>query len=395
MAQAKWLSMVLALLTAAPALAQLTDDSAGLKETQAKADAVDGESDEPLNTFKGAQLFLNQSMKFDVGRTFGVGLNFTIAPVTAAKKTLIRKLNDQFPEETEVVRNAMQHIPPEALDTITSKQGLLDEIKSRAPLSAEDSAKLDQAFEKFPEQELNTVKEVLKEITDNPDTTVTYSLEPYFSLYFDFMDIRILLPMAGFVGEGDTNEFAFGNIGAELKFGHHFGDPFAFGISYGVNYWVPTATEKANALGLANLLWAPKYLHEYTTIQPFVVLGADLMFVQIQASLAYTQMFAVKGEPDYDQVGYLQYGASVAVTAIPYIVISAELTGLHGVTNAAAYNSLVITSGLRVTASIVNIGLAFQVPLVQSEPSDLASLSDLEFGGPSTFNALLTLEVGF
>jgi hypothetical protein len=232
----------------------------------------------------------------------------------------------------------------------------------------------------------------LLEIMTEPQTMITFSFEPFLELRFDTVDFYFIAPLAGF--SGDDTSFAMGNLGVDMRLGHSFGKGVAFGLSYGLQAWAPTATQSANALGLANLLWAPRYFSEYTTVAPYLVLGLDASIVTVQANLNYTHMFAVKGDPDFDQVQYLQYGLSTAVTVIPALIISAELSGLKDISNAPAFNTLFLTTGLRLISDVIEVGLAAQIPLIQENPSQFASFSNLSFGGPSNFNMIMSATIG-
>ena len=119
-----------------------------------------------------------------------------------------------------------------------------------------------------------------------PETAITFSLEPFAEFHLDFMDIVLTVPLAGFVE--DSTEFAMGNIGVDLKFGDSWGESFALGLTGGLQFWAPTATERANALGLANLQWSPRYFHEYTTVAPYLVMGGDLKYIRCKEVLVIT-----------------------------------------------------------------------------------------------------------
>jgi hypothetical protein len=331
-------------------------------------------------------------MRHDVGRTFGVGVNFTIAPVKAAAKKAIQEYKTQYPGESEAVLQAAQYVPASELEALRDNpEGVRQRLAAVPVLTADEQQQIDAAFAQYGSN-ASYVADLLL-IMQEPETAITFSLEPFAEFHFDFMDIVVTVPLAGFVE--DSTEFAMGNIGVDLKFGDSWGDTLAFGISGGLQFWAPTATSRANALGLANLQWSPRYFHEYTTVTPYLVLGGDLKYVQIQGSLSYNIMERVKGTPDYDRVHFLQWGASLAVTAIPYIVLSTELSGLVNTINAQAYDNLVVTAGIRAVVSFMDLGLGFQVPLVQQDGADFASLNSVNFGSPSEYNVIFSAAFGF
>jgi hypothetical protein len=312
--------------------------------------------------------------------------------VKAAQKTLVSEFRANYQEESAILLEAAQYVDPDDIRGLSVSQ-LKERLKAVPTLDSDQLAQVDEAFTQLgvSDDDTELVADML-EIMTEPETAITFSLEPYASFHFDLVDLYLTIPLAGFAD--DETEFAVGNIGVDTRFGHVFGDTVAGGISYGVQLWLPSATEQANALGLANLYWSPRYFHEYMTVSPYLVLGADFAAVTLQANVAYNVMMGVKGEPDFDQVQFLQYGASVAVTAIPYIILSAELSGLASIENAPAYDSLFITAGLRVAASVLDVGVGFQVPLIQADSSEFASFSNVSFGEPSTFNTIISATIG-
>ena len=342
--------------------------------------------------FTKSRLFVNQSMRHDVGRTFGVGVNFTIAPVKAAAKKAIQDYKSAYPAESEAVLQAAQYVPASELEALRNDpEGVRQRLTAVSTLSDTERQQINAAFAQYGTNATYVADLLL--IMQEPETAITFSLEPFAEFHLGVMDIVLTVPLAGFVE--DSTEFAMGNIGVDLKFGESWGESFAVGVSGGLQVWAPTATERANALGLANLQWSPRYFHEYMTVVPYLVLGGDLKFVQLQASLSYNLMEQVKGNPDFDRVHFLQWGASFAITAIPYIVVSAELSGLVNMVNAAAYDSLVLTTGLRAVVSFMDLGLGFQVPLIQQDGSSFASLNSVSFGAPSSYNVIFSATFGF
>ena len=338
--------------------------------------------------FVGGQLFVNPSMKAQLERTIGVGMTFTIAPIKMAEKKLLEAFRSNNAEEYEVMLEVAQYVDPSDIKGLNADQ-LKKELKNIPQLTPEQKAAIDGV----PIDNTNTALAAdLIEIMQNPTTAVTFSMEPFVEFHFDTMDLTVVLPLAGF--DSEQLDFAMGNVGVDARFGHTFGDAIAGGISYGVQVWAPTGTEKANALGLANLMWSPRYFHEYFTASPYVVLGIEFPLVTVQASCMYNAMIGVRGEPDFGDVHYLQYGGALSVDLF-VLTLVAEMTGLYNISNALAYNSLVFTGGIRFTSSVLDLGLAAQIPILQESGSSFASFSDVSFGSPSDFNMVLTGSFGF
>lgn len=349
--------------------------------------ALDASAAEP---FTGSRLFVNHSMKHDVGRTFGIGINVSVAPVKAAQQKLVEEFSKQ--PNAEVILEAAQYVDPDEIRNLSASE-LRETLKNAADFTDAEKAEIDAAFSGISDGDTQLVADLI-EIMQDKDTAIAFSLEPYFELHLDVMDLFFYVPLAGFVEENST-DFALGNMGVDFRFGESWGESVQGGISGGLQLWAPTGSGKAGALGLANLLWSPKYFHQFLTVGPYVVAGGDFRFVQIQAHVAYNMMFGVRDNPIHDNVHYLHWGASFAITAIPFIVISSEISGLANAWNAPAYDGVFLTAGLRVVASFLDIGIAAQVPLVQKDSSDFGGVSGVTFGSPSDYNILLTMAFGF
>jgi len=334
--------------------------------------------------FSKGRLFVSPSMKTDLGRFVGVGMTFTVAPVRMAQKTLLDQFEKDHPKDYETMLEVAQYVDAEDLSGSDPKAQLM----AIPQLSPEQKS----AIEDLPidDSDSQLVLDVVN-IMKNPSTAVTFSMEPFVELHFDAMDLTFTVPIAGF--DGHSVDFAMGNVGIDMRFGHHFGTGIVGGLSYGVQVWAPTGTGKANALGLANLMWSTRYFHEYVTAAPYLILGLELPMLTIQASCLYNAMFGVRDSPDFDQVQYIQYGGAVSLDLF-VLTLVAEISGLSGIQNAQAYNSLVSTVGLRFTSSVLDLGLAGQFPIIQESGSSFASFSSVSFGNPSDFNVMLTGSIG-
>lgn len=338
--------------------------------------------------FTGSRLFVNQGVRQKLDRMVGVGLNVSIAPVKVAEKKALDAFEASDPATYGAVVEGAKYVKAEDLEGLSAR-ALKDKLKALPQLSADQKKQI----EALPVSDSDTkmVADLVRIIQD-PDKATSFSFEPFCELHFDWLDVTLTVPLAGFAA--DETDFALGNIGLGLRSGVSFGAGVKGALAYGLDLWTPSGSTKANALGLANLLWSPRYFHEYFTGTTWLAGGLDLWFVTLQANIAYDAMFAVRDDPFYDQVHFLQYGASLSITAIPFIIISTELSGLADVKNASAYDSVYLTSGLRFSSSYIDIGLGFQVPLKQGSSSDFASFSDVSFGSPSDFNVILSALIG-
>ncbi len=344
----------------------------------------------PEPEFRKARLFVNQVIEQDAGRTLGFGIGFSIAPVKAAEQRAVETFLAEY-EGSDAVLAAAQQVDVDVVRSMDTEQ-LKQTLKGVSGLTEADKDSIDKVFEAVGGD--TTLAADLIEIMQSGETAITFTLEPFLELDFKSVDMRLTIPLAGF-SSGAGTDFAFGNIGLDVHGGGGWGGEFAFGITGGLEYWIPSGMTRSNAAAVSNLAASPRYLHEYTTVVPYLVFAGDLAWVQLQASLAYDMSFGVRGSPKDDQFHYLHWGTSLAVTAIPYVVISAEVTGLVPTVNGASFDATFLTSGLRFVASWMDIGVAFQVPLVEKDDSEVSGATGVSFGSPSKFNAMITALFGW
>jgi hypothetical protein len=349
-----------------------------------------GADDAPHPAFRKARLFVNQPTEQDAGRTFAFGIDFSIAPVRAAEQKAVQTFVDSY-DGSEDVLAAAQYIDPDAIRGLSADQ-VREKLREVPEITDEARQGIDQAFDAMG-GDTALVADLL-EIMQSGETAMTFSLEPFFELDFDYVDARLSVPLAGF-NSGAGTDFAFGNIGLDVRGGGSFGGELAFSVTGGLQYWIPSATSRSNAVALSNLVASPRFFHEYTTVVPYLVIAGDLKFVQLQANLAYDMMIGVKGSPANDNVQFLHWGTSLTITAIPYVAISCEITGLVPALHATSVDSIFATAGLRFVASWMDLGLAFQMPLTDRASGATSSATGVSFGNPSSYNAFLTALFGF
>ena len=94
--------------------------------------------------FTKSRLFVNQSMRHDVGEN-GVGVNFTIAPVKAAAKA-IQNYKTQYPGEAEVVLEAAQYVPASELEALWDNPEGVRQRLSAVPVLDDERQQIDAAF---------------------------------------------------------------------------------------------------------------------------------------------------------------------------------------------------------------------------------------------------------
>ncbi len=357
--------------------------------------------------FGFSDLFFGRSIqKTTKSRRAELGLRFSIAPVKAVMQHevdgLRQQVAEQCPECNAVIDQAIaRHVTPQAVRTANSPEALrsLIEQKAGGTLSADEQLALDNAviyLNDHPTErdQLLGQSGLLAEVVDaytNRDG-VAFGIEPYAEVNFKWLQLGIAVPLAGFFKD-TVSDFALGNIGLDARIGHHFGEKVSFGVGYGLSVNLPSGTGKADTLGLSNMLYAPRFLHEYMTVSPFVTLGLDLRYVSLLAHAELFNLMGVRGGEDY--MGGLHYGVAAMLTLFDLFALNVEFDGFQNVKNAAAFNSLFLTAGVRFKFWIVKPSAAVQIPLATEDERAFGRVAGLALGSPAKFNVIVGLGFEF
>lgn len=347
------------------------------------------EPEEPEDrAFELGRLFSSPFVKpsTDV-ETIAFGLHFQIAPVRAVAKQVLDEYKTQNPEVVPLVDLA-QDVDLDALASASDAERR--ELFMSVPgLTAEEQAAIDS----FDFEANRGALDALIGIVSDPEEAITFSLEPWFAVNLDLLTIIAVVPLAGFNFHGETN-FEVGNITLDARFGHHFGDWPAAGISYGVELALPSGTRRSDALALTNPLDARRFLHSYLGVTPYVVGGIDLTYILIQTSHRLSILSGVRDDPRPGNSVYYGYAASVIGTPGDVITVSAEFAGIVPISDAEAFAVHTFTGGIRFHFAGIRPGVAVQVPLEAPARGSLAG-SGLSYGTVADVNVLVQTDFGF
>jgi len=359
-----------------------------------------GDEDSSFESFVMGRLYSMRHVKPPTANErVSFGAHLRIAPVKALVKSQVDNLKKEYPEVGQAIE-VIEQIDPEEmdryLDAIGNAGETLDEqarYLEESGLSPEDQQLIRDLTEDGETlEQLRTVIDIVRD----PEKAVTFTLEPYATINLDPIAITGTLPLAGFSpSEGDT-EFALGNATVDLRMGHHFGAFGAptFGLSYGVTTNLPTGTQRADSLAFSSLLDAPKYLHAYLGVEPYLVLGLDVPFLLIQAEMSFVDLIAVRDGADGDKM-YMKYGAGLSIIPTDFISVTCEIAGSFALENANQFDVHMVTGGLRYAILGVELGIAVQVPIAQPGPEAFGGFGGVSFGSPADFNALLRVDAAF
>lgn len=346
--------------------------------------------------FEGSELILGRSVKPPKGtKTVTVGLRFAVSPLDFA----LGKARDQLIEKAAKeachddvgcisgVKSAfeqMEKLPDAEWDRLeraaTSGQALDQELQRLVDsglISQQDKINIERAVNtKSDPQERKEVLGLARKVSEAKSNIL---LEPYLDLNFELVEVTAALPLVLAVFENST-DVGLGNFNGAVTFGHHLSLGVAtFGLSYGLHLFLPTGGD-ASAMAARSFLYeAPRYLNQYLSFSPFLVVGADLPFVTVQASGAFVSMHKVRGYARYSSVQYFQYG--LGVTFFPRFFLSGigELNGLVPLHDASSFDALYGLFGLQLRLLFVKAQVAAQLPIrYKKDSSNLPSIRGID-----------------
>ena len=343
--------------------------------------------------FENVDLFSGHSLRqSSKDRKVAAGVNLHAAPVPfVARKALDQvadKVSAQYPGAKQLIE-VMKSTDAAKVQEL-AKSGAVDQTKAKilADLKAAGvtptQAQAD-AINGINSQNIGSVAEIA-EVVATPSSALAFGLEPWFEYNFGTYDVTAYVPMAVF--SGDAGSLEFGNVNVDFRAGSRLGYKAAIGWTGGVSVYLPTGTQKANLIALSNVLVLPKYLHEYASIQPYGIFGVQLSILALMARLEFTHMEAVRDNPFYSHVGYLNWGASAVLRAVVLDVVG-ELDGLVNLYNAPGMTDILATGGLRFHLGPVRLGVAARMPITNNPASIYAQSFGTSYASLAKINVML------
>jgi hypothetical protein len=357
--------------------------------------------------FKNGDLFVNPAVKHrGKDRGFFAGASFQVAPVKALIQSEVKKRVDAMAgdsAEAEMIKEFVAAADTDQMrDAAASgklndfKDMLKEEMKAQGGLTPEQ----EKAIDAIDENKLRLMADLI-EMYNSPPELLTFGLEPYVGYNWKALQISGHVPIAGFYDqETKATAMQLGNLGLDLRFGGSYGEPgLAFGWSLGVAGYGPTGTEDANAIALSNVQATPRYLHEYVSAAPYLVLGMDFAALEVSVHGSYVYMQAVRDIPDGDPefaktLGYVNAGAAARLN-FKVVGVTLELDSIIDIgQNWRLGNLFLATAGVRWYLGPVQLGGAVQVPLVKPDSKETTvSLGGVGAGSMATYNVLLNAQV--
>lgn len=361
--------------------------------------------------FKGGELFSGRFVKQPPGaKTFEIGLTVQAAPfnllLQTAKGALMDELKSQAKNEfcknatdqavceqgmddnMDAALWAVQNVPDGEIDALAAAMGdtaALDAKLEASGITDKDATQVKSAMDSMESSglspdDISGVLKLSKQIAGSDAMSVL--VEPNLDLNFKLLALSFKLPIATYYVDNEAN-WNVGNFYSDVKFGHIFGpDLAAFGLSYGVSVYAPTGTRKASAMALSDLSYGPKFMHEYLTTSPYLIMGFDLPIITLQAYGEYVNMYPARNV-DLTGMQYMRYGGSVVFLSRMPISVIAEINGLYPLDdNSKMYKAIFGLAGVRLRLLWLRAGIAVQVPVpgYGPEPEDMGSIAGVELG---------------
>jgi hypothetical protein len=369
--------------------------------------------------FKGGELFAGRFVKQPPGaKTFAIGLTVQAAPfnllLTTARDALMDQATNMAADEAckdaadktackegvaqgaDMAMNAMASVPDDqwnefeaALADPGELNAALDKLEADGAISAADKQEVAGYTDDLPSGQVLDALTISRQLSQ-ADDAMSVLVEPNLDLNFKLLALSFKLPIATYYVDNEAN-WNLGNAYGDLKFGHVFGpDLAAFGISYGVSVYAPTGTRKASAMALSDLTYGPKFMHEYLTTSPYLVLGFDLPIITLQGYGEYVNMYPARNA-DLTNMQYIKYGGSVVFLSRMFLSIIAEVNGLQPLDdNSKMYKAIFGLVGLRLRLLWLRAGIAVQIPIpgYGPEPEDMGTIAGVELGELAQWSVL-------
>jgi hypothetical protein len=367
--------------------------------------------------FKGSGLFYGRSVKPPVAsRRFSVGFDMAVAPMDIAYRIAGDKVRDEAiaqvcAESTDpgceaeaalyvdAAMDALAGIPDSQWDAIEAAAG-------------GDTTDLDRALAEagVPAADRQAVLEYVSEVPGTPDERraavrvargvatnrgVNLLMEPWLEYNSKWIAIGVGIPFTLRIQDGDTTAH-MANVNLDLRSGGVWGDSVAFGLTGGVAVYLPTGTPSVDPSARADLFRAPKYMHQYLSLAPYLVLGLDLaQWWELQAHLELVTQHAVRGSPAIGSAQYLKYGVGTVLLPRLFINIIAEINGVYPIRNADGMNAVFLGGGLQFRFWIMKLAIAAQGPVHQGGSRDALRVGGVPLDSLSRYSVLGRLAFSF
>lgn len=408
-ARAPW-KMLMILAITVPAL------PAGADEAGSGGDTSRSKSQAEQRSFSGGGMLFGRSVKPPVGaRRFAVGLDMAVAPMDIAYRIAGDRVRDKAIDSVcegssdpdcratagtyvDAAMDALARVPDSQWDKVEAAAGGdtagLNQVLADAGVPpSQRQAVLDYVaqVEGSPEEKRAAVR-LARGVASNRGVNLLF--EPWAEFNSRWIGVGLGIPFTLRVRDGHSSAH-LGNVSLDVRSGGVWGQSVAFGLTGGLNLTLPTGTAAVGASVPADLFRAPKYMHAYLGLAPYLVLGFDLgRWWEVHGHLEFVTLHAVRGGASGSSQ-YLKYGVGTILLPRLFINLIAEVNGVSPIRNAAAMNALFVSGGVQFRFWIMRLAIAAQGPVFQADDRDAARLAGVSIGTLSRFSVLGRLAFSF
>jgi len=356
--------------------------------------------------FDGAEMLTGRSLKPAVEtRRFRVGLDLGVSPMAAALGSLKKELEGQaiqkacdagVPNCEATVQqgfDALARVPDSTWDQLEAAASLTEAqaVQQLKAAGVTDPYVLDTVASYIAKSSPDERRQAVQaaRIAAKADNAVNLLMEPFASLNTRYIEVGLSFPFTLRVGDGAT-EADFGNMTVDLRSGGTWSlQGVALGVTGGLTGYLPTGTRAADHSARADIFQAPKVLHQYLTLAPYLVLGIDVGgWIAVVGHLEYLAGIGVRDGPLHASTHVFKYGLGTVVLPRIFINILAELNGMVSLKNAEAFDVLSVTGGLQFHIAFFRLALAVNAPIWTGKRPDTTTLGGVPVGRLSTLSVL-------
>ncbi len=365
--------------------------------------------------FSGSEMLTGRGMKPPAQtQTVQVGIQAGVSPISAALGYVKDELRDRAVAECEesglagcgpnvdAALEALKNVPDSTWDRMESVAGMTDPEIDKALVDAgvTDPYARQQVKDYVaksgltPQERQDAVKAV--RIAAKAESSVNLLLEPYVRVNTKYVEAGASLPFMLRIRNAGTDAH-LGNVTLDVRSGWVWkAGGMALGVTGGLGAYLPSGTRQADESGRADLFQAPKTMHQYLGLAPYLVVGFDAsQWVLVQSHLEYLALVGVRDGPPADRVQVLKYGIGTVVLPSFFLNILAELNGMFPLENAAAFDVLYFTGGLQVKIAFFRWALAVEAPIWTAQRPDTTVIGGVPVGKLSKYNILTRLAFTF
>lgn len=292
----------------------------------------------------------------------------------------------QVPDATWDQLQAAAQMTPAQLDAALKAAGVTDpNVRSQVVTS------INQAT---PQQRQDAV--YAARIASRAENSVNLLMEPFVRVNTKYVEIGASVPFMLRIRSGGTDA-SLGNVTLDLRSGGVWTKgSVSYGVTGGLSAYLPTGTRTADQSLRADLFQAPKTMHQYLGLAPYIVLGLDAaQWILLMVHLEYLAQVGVRDAPPADSVHVLKYGLGMVLFPSFFLNVLAELNGLVPLANATAFNALYFTGGLQLKIAFFRLAVAVEAPVWTAERPDTTVIGGVPIGQLSKYNILSRVSFTF